>query len=266
MMETWNKDEICAGCCEPNGPLPRGEGGQRPRRSGDKAPGAPEMLPAEERDAFVPRGFRVKTCRGGRGCPNQVQELGSLLDEVGASFERRCLEGFPGSRVEFPLRAHHAFRLSIARCPNACSRPQIADFGLIGALEPCLTDIPCSHCGACLEACREQALRMGVEGPEILLGTCLACGACVRSCPSGRLTAGRGGFRVLLGGKLGRHPRLASELKGIWLAEEVPGILDACLDVYQTVCRAGERLGSVMEREGEESLVKKIVEKGRVLT
>ena len=34
---------------------------------------------------------------------------------------------------------HHEFRVSLSACPNACSRPQIVDIGLIGAVTPVLT-------------------------------------------------------------------------------------------------------------------------------
>jgi dissimilatory sulfite reductase (desulfoviridin) alpha/beta subunit len=38
--------------------------------------------------------------------------------------------------VRGSLRIHHEFRISISDCPNACSRPQITDIGLIGACHP----------------------------------------------------------------------------------------------------------------------------------
>ena len=49
-----------------------------------------------------------------------------------------ALLGFVGR----PLRHRDEFTVAFADCPNACSRPQIADLGLIGAAEPGTTAEP----------------------------------------------------------------------------------------------------------------------------
>ena len=58
------------------------------------------------------------------------------------------------------------------------------------------------------------------------------------------------GWRVLLGGKLGRHPQLGKELEGIHSTAEVLALVERCLDLYFTHNRAGERLGTILERTG----------------
>ena len=50
--------------------------------------------------------------------------------------ESENLKEFLKERVKGPLKLHHEFRVSVSDCPNACSRPQIVDLGLIGALRP----------------------------------------------------------------------------------------------------------------------------------
>ena len=64
------------------------------------------------------------------------------------------------------MKMHHEFRVSISDCPNACSRPQIADLGLIGARRPRVTDETCSQCGACVEVCREEAISLREGNPS----------------------------------------------------------------------------------------------------
>jgi dissimilatory sulfite reductase (desulfoviridin) alpha/beta subunit len=174
-------------------------------------------------------------------------ELADLLEE---RLRKRDLRAFLQARVKGPLKLHHEFRVSVSDCPNACSRPQIADMGLIGARRPEVTDGPCSRCGACVACCREGAIDIEGESPVVDGTKCLACGKCIDACPSGTLGEGTSGFRILVGGKLGRHPRLGTELAGSYPLEEAIRVVDQCLDVYQEHCREGERFGEILERTG----------------
>ena len=196
------------------------------------------------------KGFQVETCFGPSGCPNRAVACDDLSKRVEERLSRRNLRGFLQDRVKGPLKLHHEFRISISDCPNACSRPQIADLGLIGARSPKVSDEACSLCGACVAICREQAISLGDKGPTVDAARCLACGQCIPACPTGTLQEEGRGYRVLAGGKLGRHPRLGEELPGIHDADEVLQIVERCLDHYQDHCRGGERFGEVLERSG----------------
>jgi anaerobic sulfite reductase subunit C len=195
------------------------------------------------------RGFQVETCFGPTGCPNRAVNR-DISQEVEEFLKKRNLKEFLREKVRGPLKMHHEFRVSISDCPNACSRPQIADLGLIGACRPSVSDQPCSHCGACLEICREEAITLKADGPEIVFARCLSCGKCISSCPTGTLKKGTEGYRVQVGGKLGRHPRLAEELPGIYGLEEALRMVNRCVDLYQKHCSGGERLGGVLEKTG----------------
>jgi dissimilatory sulfite reductase (desulfoviridin) alpha/beta subunit len=70
---------------------------------------------------------------------------------------------------------------------------------------------------------------------------------------------------VLLGGKLGRHPRLGEELPGVHAPEEIPGIVERFVEIYQSLCRKGERLGVILERVGKEKFLEEL-EKASLLT
>jgi len=198
------------------------------------------------------KGHQVETCFGPGGCPNRAVVSEELPAGLEARLARRNLKALLKERVKGRLKMHHEFRVSVSDCPNACSRPQIVDFGLIGASLPRVSEEPCNQCGACVKACREKAVVLG-EGPPSVDGSrCLSCGQCVRACPTGTLEEGKKGYRILLGGKLGRHPRLAEELPGIRDETEALNILDRCLDLYQTQCLEGERFGEILERIGPE--------------
>ena len=140
---------------------------------------------------------------------------------------------------------HHEFRVSLSACPNACSRPQIVDIGLIGAVLPVLTSEPCSQCGECATVCKEGAMSTEGNRVRLNLNACLKCGDCVKVCPSGTLTAGANGFRVLLGGKLGRHPQLGRELPGIYSLAEIVPLVDRCLDHFMDHYQPGQRFGDI---------------------
>ncbi len=201
------------------------------------------------------KGYQVETCFGPGDCPNRAAVSDVLVEEIEQMLAGKDLGGFLKGKVDGPLKFHHEFRISVSDCPNACSRPQIVDIGLIGASKPKRSEKPCSQCIACVEACRESAILLDEDGPVIDEVVCFNCGACIRACPTGTLEEDMNGYRVLLGGKLGRHPRLGEELPGIHALEEIPGILERFVEIYQSLCRKGERLGVILERVGKEKFL-----------
>ncbi len=194
------------------------------------------------------KGFQVENCFGPNGCPNRAVKFDGLAKKLEKKLLERNLRGFLKMKVNGPLKTHHEFRVSISDCPNACSRPQIVDVGLIGASKPKVSDEICSQCGECVEACREGAISIHGPSPVIDYSNCLSCGQCADICPTGALQEDASGYRVLVGGKLGRHPRLGTELSGIYTEKEVLQLIDRVLDHYQHHCKKGERLGEILER------------------
>ena len=204
------------------------------------------------------KGYQIDTCFGHNGCPNRSVPSDGLMARVEARLSDADLLGFLKKRVRGELKFHHEFRVTFADCPNACSQPQIKDMGIIGACLPAVTDAPCSRCGACEAACREEAIALNQEGPPTTDGEkCLACGQCTAACPTGTLEKGTSGFRVHLGGKLGRHPRLARELPGIYTENGVVAILDACLALYKERCTRGQRFAELFTDADFEEFSKK---------
>ncbi len=186
-------------------------------------------------------GFQVETCFGAKGCTRQANGSSDLQRRVTELLEAEDILGFLKKRVKGPLKFHHELRLAFADCPNACSQPQIRDICIIGAMVPEVTQAPCTQCGACVASCAEGAVDLSGEAPVIDFKACMVCGRCADACPSGTIVGLTKGYRVLLGGRMGRHPRLAMELPGIYDEETVYEIVKSCVAYYKRRSTHGER-------------------------
>ncbi|MFW5818919.1 MAG: 4Fe-4S binding protein [Desulfovermiculus sp.] len=198
------------------------------------------------------KAYRLKFCWGveSRECPNVLDPDASLKQDLESVLETsgwpECLAGALSREIK-PL---DQFSISVSGCPNGCSRPQIADFGLLQAKYPEVDPGKCTGCAECERACREGAIDLESGVARINPELCLSCGVCIRTCPEQALFPARQGYRVQVGGKLGRHPRLAEELHGIYSREEVLVILKRCLALYQKHYRPGVRFGQVVAEKG----------------
>ena len=195
------------------------------------------------------KGYQIDTCFGSSGCPNPANKCDVLVKKIESYLENTDLLKFLKERVQGDLKYHHEFRVTLAECPNACSQPQIKDVGIIGAVIPEITDEECTGCEACVEACIETCIILdGTENiPEIDHERCLKCGKCIHVCPTGTIAAKNTGFRVQLGGKLGRHPKLAVELEGIYSENEVLQLVKDCIDYYKKHSKHGERFAEIFD-------------------
>lgn len=204
-----------------------------------------------ERQEEEVKGYAVETCFGAEGCPHGVVESRDLVSAIEALLAGKKLREILRERVQGPLKLHHEFRVSVSSCPNACSRPQIVDVGILGACVPRMAHPEsCTLCGACGAACGEEAIaeKPGEDRVEIDSSRCLACGRCIRACPFGVLEEERSGYRVLLGGRLGRHPRLGREVSGLHTAGEVLELVERCVDHIIRHSKGGERFGILIDR------------------
>ena len=194
------------------------------------------------------KGYEVTTCFGGSGCPNTAFSITELAKELEKVIQREDLLGFLKKTVTGGLKFHHEFRVSLSDCPNACSRPQIVDIGIIGSVLPELGDDSCTRCEACTEICPESAVTLDSEQekPEIDLDLCLMCAKCITACPTGTIKEKQKGFRIMLGGRLGRHPRLAMAVPGLHTHDEVVRIVKACLKFYKQNSNRGRRFSHIL--------------------
>jgi anaerobic sulfite reductase subunit C len=198
------------------------------------------------------KGYQLEQCFGSSGCPNRLGQSADLVARLETLLAGQNLKGFLADRVTGPLKIHHEFRVTIADCPNACSRPQISDVGIIGVRKPFVSDEACSRCMSCVDVCAEDAVLLAEDAarPTIDPEKCLLCGQCVRECPSGTLVAGLEGYLLLAGGKLGRHPQLARQVGGVHSAAEILGLVEKCLSHFKAHNQRGERFGDILNRTG----------------
>jgi dissimilatory sulfite reductase (desulfoviridin) alpha/beta subunit len=202
------------------------------------------------------KGWQLDGCFGPSGCPNAIAAGQGLVARVESVLQDSDIIGFLQSKGISDLKFHHEFRVTVAECPNACSQPQIKDIGIIAASRPAISDEACTACQACVDACKEEAIELADDAgaPRIEMQRCLACGQCLPACPTGTLVTGIVGYRVQLGGKLGRHPRLARELPGLYDQAAVLDILRSCLDLYKFKSRRGERFGKILQASDFDAL------------
>lgn len=207
------------------------------------------------------KGYQLDECFGSNGCPNRI--LNSGMQKIQTKIEdlliKEDLLGFLRDQVSGGLKFHHEFKITVSDCPNACSQPQIRDIGIISAKAPCVTDIECTACMECVNICKENAVTLettddttddGAEDkPKIDLQACVLCGQCIDVCPTQTIDTQNTGYRILLGGKLGRHPRLAEELPGIYSEQQVLDIVRRCITYYKANSRSGERFASLLARD-----------------
>jgi dissimilatory sulfite reductase (desulfoviridin) alpha/beta subunit len=196
----------------------------------------------------------LKVCRGAAQCPHAV--LGrDLTAELEAVIATSGWSGFLAG-MNRPIRHHHQFRMAVASCPNGCSQPHIADFGLIAFARIDVEPERCSGCGHCVAVCAENALHLE-DAIRLDVSRCLGCAACARVCADKALRVDETGYRVLLGGKLGRHPRLAHEL-GLYSLPQALEILGNVLNVLMEQRRPGLRLGELIEKFGREEFDRRV--------
>jgi len=193
------------------------------------------------------KGYQVDSCFGTEGCPNRANNSGNMINRIEDVFRNEDILSFLKERVNGELKLHHEFRVTVSDCPNACSQPQIKDIGIIGACAPRVADEECTLCNSCVDICKEKAIILddSLSKPVIDSALCLKCGKCIEACPTGAISKGKAGFRVLLGGKLGRHPKLARELPGIYGENEAIEIVRACIKFYKEKSMRGERFADI---------------------
>ncbi len=199
--------------------------------------------------------FVLETCRGVKplGCPMALPLAEGFVVNL---MTRVATEPAPEALadLERPLRHHERFRLSCCACPNGCTRPHVADLGLVAARQAAVLEIACTGCGICVDACPDRAIAMADGTAVIDADKCLGCGACARVCQRSAILAGSTGFRVLVGGRLGRRPRLALELPGILQPQATLDLTGRCLTAWGQAAKPGLRFGDVLFPGGSPGL------------
>ena len=183
----------------------------------------------------IGRGYEIRTCKS--SCRHSL----ITRDDLTQIIEKIIIEsGLPEIAGKNPYGhlSHNRFKVSVSFCPNACTEPQIKDYGVIVRAIPEYTE-GCTSCGLCEDVCEENAVSVE-EYPEFDTSLCVGCGECWKACPTGAISASVI-YEILIGGKLGRRPRFAVTLTCAKSMDEVLNILEFTLGF---LCRKGKtRLG-----------------------
>jgi dissimilatory sulfite reductase (desulfoviridin) alpha/beta subunit len=203
-----------------------------------------KMMPAENQPG-TPLVI-LECCRNElTNCPNALIDTKKWRDFLAVWLRERALSERLRQRVaEEKILFHHKLRIAIAGCPNGCSRPQIADVGLVGTVSPVFDLSECTQCEACAQACPDQAISLNDGTPQWDQKPCQGCLACSQACPAGCVTTSPPAMRLSLGGKLGRHPHLADPVLTSHDPQSVLDYLDRIIQQYLDQSPPGERFAA----------------------
>lgn len=196
------------------------------------------------------RFYEVKVCGGAFGCPRTLFDVRGLADKVIAVVEEAGVPEGVEKRTKGPVLKHHKFCVSISGCPNSCSQPQIADFGVQGRAKPVLALGICHGCGECVRVCKEDAVAIPDNTPTFNRDRCIDCGDCAAVCPTQAIVIEQYGYGVLAGGKLGRHPQLAQTLFDFANEDTLLASLRVACEVFANEMLRDERFAHALDRIG----------------
>ena len=218
----------------------------------ERLPGASTFLPVKNRQG-VPMVLFSECHNRMSNCPNPLadtagwtRELKQWAEDYGLSEKLR--QRVPGDRI---LR-HHKILFSVSGCPNGCSRPQIADFGVVGFVRPEFDAALCTACGECAKACPDRALTLSGDGVRHEPSRCQGCLECQKACPSEAVSHREAGVRLLVGGKLGRRPHLAVPAGEFSSPDRLAEAVEKHVGEYLSHARPGERFAGFIQRIQEE--------------
>jgi dissimilatory sulfite reductase (desulfoviridin) alpha/beta subunit len=180
------------------------------------------------------------------GCPGNTVCKQGLIDtrEIARQLDERY----------FGQEMPHKFKMSVTGCPNNCAKATENDVGIMGGVEPRWQKSECFNCGACVYICPVAAISVVEEDYVVDKEKCINCGFCVSGCPNAAWTVARRGCTVWMGGTMGRKPRLATKLPGLFTGkEELLDLIDRVIQYYRTKGHERERFGRTLERIGLES-------------
>jgi anaerobic sulfite reductase subunit C len=210
-----------------------------------------DAITKELEDNGTPPGSCGPRVRNIIACPGDMECNYGIIDtySMGGLLDRE----FFGE--DMPVK----IKFSVTGCPNACAKPQENDLGVMGILKPAIYTDDCSGCGTCTFMCPEKAIVIENDTAKILWDKCNLCGACVGACPTDLITEEWKGYKIFVGGKIGKHPKLGSELIDAKSPEETIAIFRKIINWSKKNTNIGERFGDCLDRVGFEKFRKEIL-------
>ncbi len=164
------------------------------------------------------------------------------------------------SDKEFGEATPHKTKIGISGCANNCAKANLNDIGIIGVTVPEFILDKCVGCGICVKSCRQNALTVVDKKIVFDKSKCVNCGNCVRVCKPGAVLAKEKGAKIHIGGRFGRGYRFGTDLGKIFKEEELFDAVEKILTYYRENGQSMERISYVMDRVGEEKVIKDILE------
>ena len=200
------------------------------------------------------RFYEVKVCGGAFGCPRTLFDVRDLSDKMIEIIESCGVPEAVQARAKGPVLRHHKLCVSISGCPNSCSQPQIADFGVQGRARVAVGAGECDGCGECVRVCKEDAVVIPNNQPAFDYDKCINCGDCAAVCPTEAIVREQYGYSALVGGKLGRHPHLAYTLFDFADEKMLLESLRVVCEIFVNEVEESERLTKAVTRIGMETI------------
>lgn len=210
-----------------------------------------DAITKELEDNGTPPGSCGPRVRNIISCPGNSECNYGIIDTygVGGTLDKE----FFGENMPVKIK------FSVTGCPNACAKPQENDLGLMGILKPAINTAECSGCGTCTFMCPEKAIVIEDDKAKILWDKCNLCGACVGTCVQDLINEEWKGYKIFVGGKIGKHPKLGTELIDAKSEKEAIAIFRKIINWSKKNTNTGERFGDCIDRVGFEKFKKEIL-------
>jgi coenzyme F420 hydrogenase subunit beta len=187
-------------------------------------------------------------CPGMDYCPEGLMSTKELANKLTMHFAQKLTP--------------HKMKVGVAGCPNSCVRVRDHDIGIMGQLWPVIDETKCTGCGRCTELCKFNAISIDGGKAVINRDLCGNCGWCVRGCPHEAALEDKRGYSLWIGGNGARRPTEGVLIKSFCDEEE---IIETINDVARAFIKyrtnpGKERLGNIMDKIGQGTFIKEILE------
>jgi len=187
----------------------------------------------------------VVACQGNRVCRHGLIDCENLAYMIDKKY--------------FGEAVPKKLKIAVTGCPSACVRPQENDFGVMGTVKPEILEENCVGCKRCEKVCKVGAIKVLEDKACIDTEKCILCGACIAACRKDALRAEKTGCTIFVGGKAGRQPKQGTKILELVDEEQLFSVLEKTFEYYRSEGLDGERLGELLERLGIEKYLNTVV-------
>lgn len=217
-------------------------------------PGLPEEFFEEEKDEL----YTIELCpvKFGASTLEKRENTRRLLTPLRKKLKELNVTQIMMDKAETSIMSHHAFRIGITGCPNACFSPYFSDFAILGVYRPAVKDSGCVGCGKCEKYCSEDAIIVEDKNPVIDYDKCVMCSGCVEECDKDVIFTEKRGYKVAVGGNGSRHPQIAKTVTEFTDLNGVLKILEKCINLLKNESSDGKviTLSELVNKYGVEEL------------